>query len=103
MLERLDVILAVLIGVMLVVGAWLVTALRAHRVPSVGTLVVIWLLITGATLAIGWTIAFIAVHALLFTLGAGAAAVGILVVVLFTEATPLATGYAVRHWVRQHH
>ena len=102
MLERLDLVLAVLVGVMVVVGAWLFTALRAHRVPGVGTLVVVWVLLTVAVLLVGWLVAFIALHALLFTLGAGAAAVGILVVILFTEATPLATGYAVRHWVRHH-
>ncbi len=103
MLDRLDLILAILVGVMLVVGAWLITALRAHRVPGAGTLVVIWVLLTGATLVVGWLVAYIACYALLFTLGAGAAAVGLLLAVLFTEATPLATGYAVRHWVRQHH
>ena len=103
MLERLDLALAVLVGIMLVVGAWLFTALRAHRVPGVGMLVGIWLLITGAVLVAGWTVAFIAVNAVLFTLGEAAAAVGGLAVLVLTAATPFVTGYAVRHWARQHH
>lgn len=100
-MERLDVILAVLVGVMLVVGAWLFVALRNRRVPGVGTLVLVWVLITGAILAIGWLVAFIACYALLFTLGTTAAAIGVVVAVVLMEATPFATGYAVRRWA--HH
>jgi hypothetical protein len=101
-MDNLDVILAILVGVMLVVGAWLIVALRAGRVPGTGSLVLAWLALTAVMLAVGWLIAYMACYALLFTLGAGAAAVGLLVAVLLTEATPLATGFAIRRWAQHH-
>ena len=101
-MDNLDVVLAVLVGVMLIVGAWLVAALRGRRVPGTGALVVAWVTLTVVTLAVGWLVAYMACYALLFTLGAGAAAIGFLVAILLTEATPLATGLAVRHWAQRH-
>jgi hypothetical protein len=101
-MNNLDVVLAILVAVMLVVGAWLISALRAGRVPGKGSLVLAWLALTAVTLAVGWLIAYMACYALLFTLGAGAAAVGFIVAILLTEATPLATGFAVRRWAQHH-
>jgi len=101
-MDNLDVILAILVAVMLVVGAWLVVALRAGRVPGKGSLVLAWLALTAVTLGVGWLIAYMACYALLFTLGAGAAAIGFIVAILLTEATPLATGFAVRRWAQHH-
>jgi hypothetical protein len=102
MMDNVDIVLAILVGVMVVVGAWLVVALRSRRVPGIGTLVVAWVALTVVTLAVGWLVAYMACYALLFTLGAGAAAVGFAVAVLLTEATPLATGLAIRRWAQHH-
>jgi ribose/xylose/arabinose/galactoside ABC-type transport system permease subunit len=87
-MDNLDLVLAILVGVILIVGAWLVVSLRAGRVPGTASLVLAWIVLTAVTLAVGWLIAYMACYALLFTLGAGAAAIGFLVAILLTEATP---------------
>ncbi len=64
---------------------------RHHgRVTTVLGLVGTWLVLTALTLWCEFLVLFVALHALLFGLGNGAASIGLIVGALILEATPIA-------------
>ncbi len=66
-----------------------ITRIR-ERLAAVAGLAGLWLALTVLTIWCLALLAFLALHALLFTLGQGAASVGLFVVVLALETTPFA-------------
>lgn len=119
-IERLSALLAVLLPVLLVLEVVLGLALwrwngwaspdafgiaethgRRGKLMSEARIAGIWLALTVAILWVAFLVAFFVCYGILFTLGKGAALVGILASLAVFVATPFATGRAVRR--RVHH
>lgn len=90
-MDSLGVLVAVLVW-LLVVGAAMM------RVPGSGvrSLIVPWLALTLLTMAVEFVVLFIATYGLLFTLGPGAATVGVVVSAIILAATPVMWAFALR-------
>ncbi len=90
-MDSVEVLVALLIW-LLVIGAALL------RVPgsSGRSLVAPWLALTLLSMACEFIILFIVTYGLLFTLGTGAATVGVIVSVIIFAATPVAWALALR-------
>jgi len=90
-MDSLEVLVAALVW-LLVVGAALM------RVPGGGvrSLIAPWLALTLLTLAVEFIFLFIATYGLLFTLGTGAATVGVVVSAVILGATPVAWALVLR-------
>ena len=119
MFESAGVVLAVLLP-FLIIAAGLLAALawavsdhatppsvariaddaRHGRPVGTGALVATWLVLTGLTLWCGYVLAFVVVHALLFTFGSDVALVGLVVSAAFLIATPIAWGLLLRRQSR---
>ena len=85
-----------LLWVVLLLGAWLVGPLKTHREPGRAGQVATWLLLTFMTLVYLSVLIFVVTHVLLFTLGTGAAAIGLLVSLILLLGTPVAWWFGVR-------
>jgi uncharacterized membrane protein YjgN (DUF898 family) len=59
-----------------------------------------WLVLTALTIACGFLVAFVGVHAILFMLGREAALVGLIVSGLCLAYVPVACGRVIRHRAR---
>ena len=90
-MDSLEILLAILVW-LLVVGAALM------RVPggSLRSLIAPWLALTVLTLAVEFIFLFIATYGLLFSLGEGAATVGVVVSVIVLAATPVVWAVVLR-------
>lgn len=97
--------LAVLI-VMLYLGERLVVTHDPGLVARTAALLAAWLLVTLPALGVVHFLTFLATHALLFTVGREAAAIGSVACVALLVATPIATALLVRrgqHWLVASH
>ncbi len=91
------------VGVLLAILLWLVgigVGLLRMRKTGGRSQIVTWLALTAVTMACEFLVAFIACHALLFTLGTGAATVGLVASVVVLGATPVAWALMVGRWTR---
>lgn len=86
----------VLFWAALVLAALFMGPLQTHHAPGRVTQVATWLLMTMLTIAYGGLLIFVVVHVLLFTLGTGAAAFGLLVSAVLLIVTPVAWWFGVR-------
>jgi hypothetical protein len=91
-MDSVIVVLAVLLWLLL-----LAVALQQGRPVGAGGQVATWLVLTALTLACGFLLAFVAVHALLFALGREAALAGLIASGLFLAYVPVACGRVIRH------
>jgi hypothetical protein len=80
----------------LVLGLLFLGPLQTHRAPGRVTQVATWLLLTILSLAYGGLLVFVVVHVLLFTLGTGVAAFGLLVSAVLLVVTPVVWWFGVR-------
>jgi len=85
-----------LLWAVLFLVAWLFGPLRTHREPSRAGQVATWLLLSFMTLVYLAVLVFVVTHVLLFTLGTGAAAIGLLVSLILLLGTPVAWWFGVR-------
>jgi hypothetical protein len=94
-MDKVEILLAILVW-LLVVGAALL------RVPGGGvrSLIAPWLALTALTLGVEFIVLFIATYGLLFTLGEGAATVGVVVSVVILAATPVVWAVVLRRRAR---
>jgi hypothetical protein len=94
-MDSLEILLAILVW-LLVVGAALM------RVPGGGirSLIAPWLALTALTLAVEFIFLFIATYGLLFSLGEGAATVGVVISVIVLAATPVVWALVLRRRAR---
>lgn len=79
---------AFLFWILILLAVWIVAARQMGILPQTGARVATWLALTGVTLWFGYTVAFIGVHVVLFTLGTLAAAISFLVATALLAATP---------------
>ncbi len=86
----------VLFWAALVLAALFIGPLQTHHAPGRVTQLATWLLMTLLTIAYGGLLIFIVVHVLLFTLGTGVAAFGLLVSGVLLTVTPVAWWFGVR-------
>ncbi len=89
-------VLAFLSLLLLFAAAGLIIALERGRTSNGGTRFAAWLALTVLCLGGVFTVAFIAVNGLLFTLGREVAGVAFLGAVILLVLTPFATGFVVR-------
>jgi hypothetical protein len=92
------------VGVLLAILLWLVgigVGLLRMRQSGGRTHIVTWLALTAVTMSCEFLVAFITCHALLFTLGTGAATVGLVASVVVLGATPVI--WAIVLGRRSHH
>jgi hypothetical protein len=113
---QLEIVVAlpfVLLGVALVAAfAWVPEGTAEGQQPGsrgalgrVGGLVQLvgaWLALTTLTIWCVALVAFLLLHATLFSLGQGAASVGLFLTVLALEVTPFAWGMVILHRARRH-
>lgn len=95
--------IGVQVGVLLAIVLLLERLLAARRRsghPGPAAPLVTWLILTALTLWCGSILAFAGVHALLFTFGTGAAAVGLVASIALLVAAPLALALVVRRGTR---
>jgi hypothetical protein len=76
---------------------WIANGWEAPRPLAVAT----WVVLSALTMWCGFVVAFVAVHALLFTLGTEAAWIGVLGCVAFLLVTPIAWAMVIRR--QSHH
>ena len=95
-MNGIEVFWGVLFWAALVLAALFLGPLQTHRAPGRVTQVATWLLMTLLTLAYGGLLIFVVVHVLLFTLGPGVAAFGLLVSAVLLTVTPVAWWFGVR-------
>ena len=91
-MDGLTVLLAVLLWLLL-----LTVALQQGRPTGASGQVATWLLLTSVTMAFGFLVAWFAVYGLLFSLGRGAALVGLVVSGAILALVPVAWGRVIRH------
>jgi hypothetical protein len=98
-----------IVGVMLwrVSGHPMPEVLRRPMATGVGhigaevRLVAMWVAVTAATLWVGFLVAFVGCHLLLFTIGQPAALVGLIASVVVLGATPVAWAFFLFHRARR--
>ncbi len=95
-MDSIGVQVGILLAVLLLLER-LATARGWVGLSAAGLPVVTWLVLTAAALWCGAVLAFVAVHALLFTLGTDAAGVGLVLAALVLASTPFLTARPVRH------
>jgi hypothetical protein len=93
--------LALIVSAVLLLGAVLVFGPQVSRSHRTSTLFVTWLVLSVVTTGAAFTILFVAVHAVLFTLGEPAAAVAILASLLALVAIPVAWAVVIRGWAHR--
>ncbi len=86
-------LIAIVLALLLLGVIW---STRRSGAAGTGALVGRWLALTLLVLWVGLMFAFVGVHALLFALGTGAAAVGFGLTALFIVATPVVCAALVR-------
>ncbi len=103
-IESLGVALAVLLPLLLLVEGLVVAFVNnvsgGHTPPLLGPLAT-WSVLTALTVWCVYLIAFVGVHALLFTFGTEAAWVGVIVTAVVLIATPFAWALLIRR--QTHH
>jgi hypothetical protein len=87
--------IAVALGLVLLVA--FVVARRTDAGQELGGVLGRWLALTILALIGVWLVAFVALHALLFEFGAGAARAGLVVTILCAIAVPFVAALIVRH------
>lgn len=95
-MKGMEALLVLLFWAILVLGAWLVEPRQTHHAPGRGAQVATWIVLTALSLAYGSVLLFVISHLLLFTLGTGAAAIGLIASLLLLLATPIAWWIGVR-------
>lgn len=90
-MDSLGVLVAVLVW-LLIVGAALMRAPGSGGRSIVGA----WLALTAVTMVCEFVVFFVALHVLLFGLGEGASAVGLVVAFVVLQATPVAWALILR-------
>ncbi|MDA8236838.1 MAG: hypothetical protein M0T75_02980 [Chloroflexi bacterium] len=83
-MDPLEILLAILIW-LLVLGFALVRAPGTGGRSQIGA----WLALSALTMFVVFVVFFVVCHVLLFTLGTGAATVGVVAAVVALEATPI--------------
>ncbi len=94
----MDVVMQVLVLIWIVL---LVVALRWARVTGRGASVASWLGLTAVSWWVEFAVAFLALHAILFSLGREAAIVALIVTVAVMALTPVAWAYRLGHGNRE--
>ena len=90
----MDVVIQVLVLIWIVL---FVAALQWVRVAGRGASIATWLGLTAASWWAEFAIAFVALHAILFSLGREAAVVALVVTVAIMTSTPVAWAYGLGH------
>ena len=89
---------AVVVVLVLVWIAFSAVALQVARVNSPGASIATWLGLTLVSWCLEFGVAFLAVHAILFSLGREAALVLVLVAAAVVTLTPAAWAYGLGRW-----
>lgn len=103
-IESLGVALAVLLPLLLLVEglvAALLSNVNGARTPRLLGPIATWSVLTALTVWCVYLVAFVGIHALLFTFGTEAAWVGVIVTGIVLVATPFAWGLLIRR--QSHH
>lgn len=95
-MSGMQALAVLLFWTVLLLGAWLLGPLKTHHAPGRVGQVATWLLLTFLTLAYLSVLIFVITHVLLFTLGTGAAAIGLLLSAVLLIGTPVAWWFGVR-------
>lgn len=95
-MDSLGVLVAVLVW-LVVVGAALMRAPGTGGRSQVGA----WLALTAVTMFCEFVVFFVVLHGLLFTLGEGASAVGLVIAFVVLQATPVAWALILRRRSRR--
>ncbi|HSG86751.1 MAG TPA: hypothetical protein VLA23_10470 [Candidatus Limnocylindrales bacterium] len=90
--------LALIVSAVLLLGAVLVLGPQVSRNHRTSTLIATWFVLSAVTTAGAFTILFVAVHALLFTLGEPVAAIAFLASAVALIAIPVAWALVIRNW-----
>lgn len=93
--------LALIVSALLLLGAVLVFGPQISRHHRTSTLVVSWFVLSAVTMSAAFTVLFVAVHAVLFTLGEPAAAVAIVASGIAVLAIPVAWAIGIRSWAHR--
>lgn len=93
----MDVVLQVLVLIWIVL---FVVAFQWARVAGRGASIATWLGLTAVSWWAEFAIAFVALHAILFSVGREAAVVALIVTVAIMTLTPVAWAYGLGHWNR---
>lgn len=99
-MDSVGVQVGLLLAVLLLLER-LATARGWGGLSTAGVPVLTWLVFTAMALWCEATLAFVAVHGLLFVLGTDVAGVGLIVTGLVLVATPFVTAYLIRRATRQ--
>jgi hypothetical protein len=91
----MDVLAQVLVLIWIVL---FVVTLRWAHIANRGVSVVTWIALTLVTLWLEFLVAFVAMHAALFSLGREATMVVIILTMVIVVLTPAAWAYALGHW-----
>ena len=95
-MKGLEALWVLLFWAMLLFGAWIFEPRQAHHAPGRAAQLATWALLTVLTLAYGSVLLFVITNVLLFTLGTGAAAIGLLASLFLVVGTPIAWWLGVR-------
>jgi hypothetical protein len=93
--------LAFLVSAVLLLGAVLVFGPQVSRNHRTSTLVVAWFVVSAVSMGAAFTVLFVAVHAILFTLGQPAAAAAFLASLALLMVIPVAWAYAIHAWAHR--
>ena len=93
--------LALIVSAVLLLGAVLVLGPQVSRNHRTSTLIVTWFVLSAVTTAGAFTILFVAVHAVLFTLGEPVAAIAFLASAVALTAIPVAWALVIRNWAHR--
>jgi hypothetical protein len=104
-MKGMEALWVLLFWAVLLFGAWLVEPRQVHHAPGRAAQVATGALLTVLTLAYGSVLLFVLTHVLLFTLGTGAAGIGLVASLLLLIGTPIAWWLAVKAVVHRldHH
>jgi hypothetical protein len=95
-MKGMEALWVLLFWAMLLFGAWLFEPRQTHHAPGRAAQVATWALLSILSLAYGSVLLFVIIHLLLFTLGTGAAAIGLLASLFLLVGTPVVWWLAVR-------
>jgi hypothetical protein len=98
-MDSIGVQVGLLLAVLLLLER-LATARGWGGLSAAGVPVITWLVVTAMAMWCEATLAFVAVHGLLFTLGTDVAGVGLIVTGLVLIATPFVTAHLIRRATR---
>jgi hypothetical protein len=91
----MDVVMQVLVLIWIVL---VVVALQWARIAGRGASIATWLGLTVVSWWVEFAIAFVAIHAILFSLGREPAVVALIVTVAIMALTPLTWAYGLGQW-----